>query len=291
MTTVRGLSINSTPISITEASYQVNRNLIVEEDAVSVAGDAIIYGGYYTVNGSFSAAYRPQTINPFIEQGILGKTGGGVSETFTKYDVTLGDHNDKAWTFGSCALTSCDISLQSGQFSKCNFEWVGTYKKPANTIIGAADYTKEPTLFYNAMISNGIKCRSLTFRIDRPIAAEDYILGSEYTQTLIQSSNLTVGGSMTLSNKDYSMMDEVLYTTDEANWNNDDPKDNVTLIGDLTVKFRNPSGSVDLCTIYLDEIHIQDLNVSVNGQKQYEKTVEWRATTSPNDGITFTTAT
>ena len=288
MVTVRGLSINSTPIAITEASYQVNRNLITE-DAASIAGEPTIYGGFYTVNGSFSAAYRPQTLNTFIEMGILGKTGGGVAESYDKYELTLGDQFDKSWTFGSCALTSCDISMSPGQFSKCNFEWVGTYKKPTDTTIGQADYTKEPTLFYNAYLGD-IKCRSITFRIDRPIGVDDYILGSEYTQTLVQSDNLTVGGTLTLTNKDYAMMDDVLYTSDEANWDNDDPKNNTTHIGDLTVKFRNPGGTVDLCEIYLDEIHVQDLNVSVTGQQRFEKTVEWRAKTTTTNGITFTTA-
>jgi hypothetical protein len=106
----------------------------------------------------------------------------------------------------------------------------------------------------------------------------------------MQSDNLMVGGTITLSNQNYDMMDTVMYTTDEANWNNDDPKNNSTLIGDLTVKFRNPSGTVDLCEIYLDEIHVQDLNVSVDGAKRFEKTVEWRAKTSTSSGITFTTA-
>ena len=86
------------------------------------------------------------------------------------------------------------------------------------------------------------------------------------------------------------MMEDVLYTTDEANWDNDDPKDNVTYIGDLTVKFRNPSGTVDLCTIYLDEIHVQELDVSVTGMQRFEKSVQWKAKTTTTDGITFTTA-
>ena len=177
--------------------------------------------------------------------GILGQTGGGVSETFTHYELTMGNEFDKSWTFASCALTYCDISMQSGQYSKCTFEWVGTYKKPTNTTITQADYTKEPTLFYNAYI-NDIKCRGITFRIDRPISAEDYILGSEYTQSLFQSSNLTIGGTINLANKEYNLLDDVLYTTDEASWNTDDPKINKTLVGNLTIKFRNPAGTKDL---------------------------------------------
>ena len=288
MTSIRGLSIDSTPISITDGSFQVNRNLITEE-AISIPGEPTIYGGLYNVNGSFSAAYRPQTINPIIEMGILGQTGGGVSETFTHYELIMGNEFDKSWTFASCALTSCDISMQSGQYSKCTFEWVGTYKKLTNTTITQADYTKEPTLFYNAYI-NDIKCRGITFRIDRPISAEDYILGSEYTQSLFQSSNLTIGGTINLANKEYNLLDDVLYTTDEASWNTDDPKINKTLVGNLTIKFRNPAGTKDLSIIEIDEIHIQDLDVSVTGLQRFEKTVEWKATTSLTSGIKFTTA-
>ncbi len=289
MTSIRGLSIDSTPIPITEGSFQVNRNLITEEGA-TIPGEPQIYGGVYNVNGTFSAAYRPQTLNTFIENGILGKTGGGVSETFSFYEFTMGNEFDKSWTFASCALTSCEISMQSGQYSKCDFEWIGTYKKPTDITIGAADYTKEPTLFYNAYIGN-LKCKGITFRIDRPVGTEDYILGSEYSQSLIQTDNLTIGGTINLGNKEYAMMEDVLYTTDEANWNNDDPKDNVTYIGDLTVKFRNPTGTIDLCTIYLDEIHVQELDVSVTGMQRFEKSVQWRAKTTTTDGITFTTAT
>jgi hypothetical protein len=285
MASIRGLALNSTGIAITDGSYQVNRNLI-SEDAANIPGEPTIYGGIYNVNGSFSAAYRPQTLNTFIELGILGKSGGGVADTFTHYDITLGNEFNKAWTFASCALTSCDISMQAGQYSKCNFEWIGTYKKLSDTTIPAADYTHEPTMFYNAYLDN-MKCRGITFRIDRPLAADDTILGSEYSQTLVQTDNLTIGGTITLSNADYEMMDNVLYTSDEGAWNNDEAKNNTTLIGDLTIKFRNPSGTVDLCQIYLDEIHVQDLNVSVTGMQRFEKTVEWRAITTSSSGITF----
>jgi len=287
MSTIRGLALDTTGIAITDGSYQVNRNLI-SEDAANIPGEPQIYGGIYAVNGSFSAAYRPQTLNTFIESGILGKTGGGVSDTFTHYDITLGNELDKTWTFASCALTSCEISMQAGQYSKCNFEWIGTYKKLTDTTIPAADYTKEPTLFYNAYLDN-IKCRGITFRIDRPLGADDTILGSEYSQSLVQTDNLTVGGTITLSNKDYTLLDEVLYTTDEANWNNDDPKNNTTYFGDLTVKFRNPAGTIDMCEIYIDEIHVQELDVSVTGLQRFEKTIQWKAKTTDTLGITFTT--
>jgi len=286
MTTIRGLSIDSTPIPISDGSYIVNRNLLTEE-AISIPGEPQIYGGLYNVTGAFSTVYRPNLINPFIELGILGKTGGGVSDTFSKYEMTMGNEFDKSWTFASCALTSCDISMEVGQFSRCNFEWIGTYKKPINTIIGEVNYTNEPTLFHNAYIGD-IRCRGITFQIDRPISADDNILGSEYSQSLMQSANLTIGGTIKLSNSDYSMMDNVLYTTDEAEWDNDLPKNNTTYAGDLTIKFRNPSGSKDLCILYLDEIHVQDLNLSVSGLQRFEKTVEWRATTTTTSGIEFT---
>ena len=61
MTSIRGLSINTTPISILEGSYQVTRNLISEEDTIALPGESQLYGGLYNVNGTFSTAYRPQT--------------------------------------------------------------------------------------------------------------------------------------------------------------------------------------------------------------------------------------
>lgn len=289
MTSIRGLAIGTTPIAITDGSYRVDRNLITEEDAISIAGEPNIFGGFYTVSGTFSAAYRPQTLNTFIEAGLLGQTGGGVSTSYTLYDLTMGDERNNSWSFGSCALTSCDISLQAGQYSKCTFDWVGTHKKVADTTLTTPDYAIEPSLFYNAYISS-IKCRGITFRIDRPLTSEDYILGSEYTQSLIQSENLTIGGTITLGNQDYSLMENVLYTTDEANWNNDNPKNNTTYAGDLTITFRNPSGTKDLCSIYLDEIHVQSLDLSVTGLQRFEKTIEWRAITTDSSGITITTA-
>jgi hypothetical protein len=288
MTSIRGLSIDNTPIAITDGSYHVSRNLITEE-SVGIAGEPNIYGGMYTVDGSFSAAYRPQTINTFIENGILGKTGGGVSNTHSYYEMTMGNESDKSWTFGSCALTTCEIDMRPGQHSKCTFNWIGTYKKLVDTTLTTPDYTVEPSLFYNAYI-NGLKCRSITFKIERPLGAEDHILGSEYSQTLTQIDNLTIGGTLTLGDKEYSMMESVLYTSDEANWNNDDPKNNYTSIGDMTIKFRNPGGTKDLSIIYIDEVHVEKLDLSVSGMQRFEKAVEWRAITTETSGIKFTTA-
>lgn len=284
---IKGLAIDNVGIPILSTSYDNNRNPIVEDSCIGTIGHPSICGGVYTINGQFEAAYRPQLLNTYIENGILGKTGGGLGNSTSFYEITTGNEFDKTYTFASCAFESCDISIKTKDFARITFNWLGTYKKPTASTILTPDRTYEIPIFYNAYI-NGLKCNAITIRIERPLWNDDYILGSEYTQTIKQNENLRIGGTITLPNKEYDLLDEVLTTTDELNWNNDDPKTNNISIGSMLIKLRNPSGTEDITTISIPYLYASTANVNLNGPSKFEKTIEWVAKTSDTDAITFT---
>jgi hypothetical protein len=282
---IKGLALNSTSLPILSTNFSTDRNLLIEESCGSV-GEPKIYGGNYTTNGQFSAAYRPEIFNTYIQNGLLGNTSGGVGESFSFYDVSTGDQYGKVWTFASCAITSCELSVRTKDFAHITFDWIGTYKKPLAYTLSAPDNTKEIPIFYNATIQ-GIKCTGVTIKITRPLGNDDNILGSQYTQSLYQNANLNIEGSISLSNRDYTYIDDIITTGDEANWNNDDPKSNVVSLGQLVINLHNPSGTKRLTTITLPNINAVNTEVSTEGQSRFEKSIKWRATTSNTSAIQF----
>jgi len=282
----KGLALNTTSLPILSTNYSTDRNLIIESESCGVVGEPKIYGGLYTTNGQFSAAYRPQLFNPIIEGGLLGKLGGGIGETFAFYDVSTGDEFGKVWTFASCALTSCEISMRVRNFAQITFDWIGTYKKPLAHVLSTPDHSSSIPIFYNASIA-GVKCQGITIKITRPLGNDDHILGSEYTQSIYQNDNLSIEGTIQLSNREYTMLDDLLTTGDEASWNNDDPKSNLVDLGELSIVMHSPDGYQRLTTITIPHVNAVSGNVSVEGASRFEKTIQWRATTSDLDAIVF----
>ncbi len=280
--TIRGLSIDTTSIPILGASIDTNRNLLTEESMAP--SEVSITGGIYNVSGNFSAGYRPTLINPFIETGLLGKTGGGIADVINYYEITLGDEFNNTNTFASCVLSNCSISVKTKELTKISFDWVGTRKKSTPNPLTSPDYTHEVSIFYNASLGD-IKCSSLTLNISRPIGNDDTIIGSEYAQSLFQSDQITVGGNLTIPNKDYALIDKVLTTTDEATWDTIGNKNNTTYYGEIKILFRNPSGTKDLTTITLSDVYAQQSNISMQGRQRIEKTFDFKAKVTNSTGI------
>ena len=283
---IRTVMVDTTPLPILDYNYSIKRNAVVD-NTMNLPGEETVVGGEYMVSGSFTAAYRPELFNPIVNNSILGQSTGGVSSTFPTHIITMGDTN-QSWSFASCALTGCSISSKSKELSKITIDWIGLYKLPTAIPMIQPSYDFSPSLFYNTSI-NGMKCKGLTIDIRREISADDYILGSEYSQTLYQSSNLTIGGTINLQTYDYDMLDKLITTTDESTWDTPSTtKVNNIEWGTITTTFRNFTGTANTGSITIDHVKLIEGSVNVNGRQKIEKNLNWKSTSTSTSGILIT---
>ncbi len=295
-----------TSLPITDYSFNVNRNLIAEK-AMNVAGEPKIYGGTYGASGSLSAAYRPSEFATIIAHGILSKTSwssgtasgiGDFAEASSGYknfyNICAGDEFGNVITFASCAFTSCELSLRAGEMGKISFNWVGVKKAASDGTISTPSYAGDIPIFYNAVLKVGaadtlIKVTGITLKINRPLSSDDYVIGSEYTQSIIQSDSCTVEGTLNLSNKEFALLQSAITTGDEANWDDlDELKTNTVNLGKLSIQFNNPAGTGDnLGGLYITKMMLNTTDVSVNGRQKFDKTINFRCETTSTSGISW----
>lgn len=297
-------------LPITDFSFNVNRNPITEK-AMNVSGEPKIYGGTYGVTGSLAAAYRPTEFSTIIAHGVMSKTSwssgassgiGDFAESTNGYknffNIACGDEYGNISTFASCAFTSCELSLRSGEMGKVTFNWVGVKKADANPAsISTPSYSEDIPIFYNAVLQIGgalAKITGITVRINRPLSSDDYVIGSEFTQSIIQSDSCTVEGTLNLSNKEYAKIQTAITcgdgtNDDEAEWDQlDEAKSNAINMGVMSLQFNNPSGSgTALGGIYLTNMMISTTDVSVTGRQRFEKTLNFRCQTTDTTGISW----
>ena len=294
-----------TSLPITDFSFNVTRNLIAEK-SMNVSGEPKIYGGTYGVTGSLSAAYRPDSFSTIISHGLLSKTSwttgtasgiGDFAETTNGYknffNIACGDEYGNISAFASCAFTSCELSLRAGEMGKISFNWVGVKKAgspPAS--IETPSYSGDIPIFYNATLTIGgalAKVTGLTIKVNRPLSADDFVLGSEYTQSVIQSDSCTVEGTINLSNKEYAKIESAITTGDEVNWDNlSAAKTNTVNLGAVSIQFNNPAGTgTALGGIYITKMMLSTADVSVSGRQRFEKTLNFRCETTDTTGISW----
>ena len=290
-------------LPITDFSFNVARNPISEK-AMNVAGEPKIYGGTYGVTGSLSAAYRPAEFATIITDGLMCKGTGGASaagigdfaEATSGYkcffDLTCGDEFGNTSSFASCAFNSVELSLKAGEMGKVSFNWVGVRELASGGSITTPSYDGDIPIFYNAVLTFGstlIKATGLTIKINRPLSADDFVLGTEYTQGIIQSDSCVVEGTINLSNKEYATLVSAATTGDTTNWATlNAAKTNTVAMGAMTLQFNNPAGSgTALGGIYIPNMMVSTVDVSVSGRQRFEKTLNFKCQTTSTAGISW----
>jgi hypothetical protein len=277
----RGLSIkvgSSTEVAIpiSEITHTPTRNLITEKSFGKVTETAI-YGGGVIFTGSFGGAYRPYQYQDVLKSFV----GGSLSsiDAFTAAQTAtlhMGDAYGNNFEYSSCAITSFEINLAAGDYCKVTSNWVGTFATDSGvTVLDTADYSKGIPIFYNADIA-GMKVKSFRLNMARPFDQNNYIIGSEYLQDLVQSDSVTVSGSFTVSAKDYTLFKKVIATGDpNVTTPSTTNKNNVTVDGTV-ISLRTPDGTDTLQTITISTLVLSDGSASANGANEFEKTINFR---------------
>ena len=303
---------------------RVSRETIVEESTDQVAA-ASLFGGTISLTGGFTGAWRGYDFhNSGLLMGIMGyQSVATVANPATGF--TAGNRYEFAMTPATLALkyvdeqanagggvtriyrgvgiTQANISLRAKQYVTMDAQWMARRVEVFDTPYPSeTEPTGDPAMFYNAVLKwtpeggsvETFKCQEFTMNVNRPIDTDDYMIGSQFLNSLTYNGLTDLGGNITLSPADWDKLRAMFAgTTDDTKNTLDDGRReffgavtntttttvlaNAIPSGQLEIFLHKPDGSQVVGRITAMSCKLTEASASAQGRQKYTKTVNWRA--------------
>jgi hypothetical protein len=285
-------------IRVTGMGDPVNRNATFEE-ACDISVPTYAAGGVYKVSGTVDALFRFSSFAPLLES-ILGSTNGVFSDTPKSFAFCIGD--DQAGTqtmYYGCGISSMELNFSVKEFVKAKMTWIGQ-KGVITTGVSptwVADPTTDlPAVFYNAIVKVGgtpIRAKNVTLKIDRKFDEDYHYIGSPLLQGLYMNGMTELGGTLTLGGGQWTELLNVItggeateitanmLTTAAGTENLNELK-----VGTLVIELHDLNGNA-LGTITAGNIVFTEMNRTVQGRNQWDKTVNFKVVLPTNDSFSI----
>ncbi|MFA5760186.1 MAG: phage tail tube protein [Dehalococcoidales bacterium] len=294
MATYRGLSVNGTTLlPVSGVSMSVARNLIAEE-TMSAVGESKLFGGTYLSSGTIDGIYRTDLdviVEKLFGQAVTSGLGELPASGAWFNNIYVSDEFGHGYKVASVMITSMDLNVQTKDFAKVSFNWIGgDASADTHSFSVAPTYSNSVSVFYNTTItvnSVAIKCMNISVRVERPIDQDYYILGHEYLDDYVQSGAVTVSGSIGLGPKEWSDLQNALSTDDPFPGVVQSSNANDIEFGEIEILLAEPTGTSVIRTITIPNCKISDATANVTGRNKFEKTINWRAETTASSKIIF----
>ncbi len=263
---VRGVSYGGTVFAVTDFTANHNRNLITEQ-GMGLGGEPVIYDGATLITGSIGAVYRDSFAT--YAQAVLDLLSGASSTIST--NILISSDETSGVSFPSSFINSFELNLQSKDMARCTMGFVAKGPGSAGSVGTAASYTDAvpigwaSTLSINSVV---IKTTGITLRLKVPIDQDNYVIGSKYLDSIIQSGNGTLSGSLTLAPSEWAILQSAMGSCGN-------------LSGNIVITLNGQSAS-DCSTSLVRTITITDAvasDSSFSGQNRnkFTKTLNWKA--------------
>ena len=265
----RGVSLGGTYFGVSSFSVSINRNPLMEESFTSSAATKV-YGGAYSVSGSFETIYRTASKGPL--EAIINAINDGVVPA--AQDIVLKDDAGNTMTFGSCCINSAELNISSKEFVRVTYNFVGkTAKKTGSVTTGST--AGDVGIFYStvlAMDSTAVKATAATLRLEVPVDQDYFVLGSQYIQGYLQAGLATVEGTLTLGSDA-----DVSFVTDDGDAGlvaPDVSHKNTIATKKVELKIGSSAGGT-LTTITIPVAKCTTADVGAQGRNKFDKTVNY----------------
>jgi len=308
---------------------RVSRETIIEESTDQVAA-ASIFGGTINLTGGFTGAWRGYDFHSSgLLMGIMGyQTVATVANPAGSYEasgfatghryefamvpstlaIKIVDEQANAGggvtrVYRGVGITQANISLRAKQYVTMDAQWMARRVEvfdlpyPSST-----EPSGDPALFYNAVLKwtptggsvETFKCQEFTMNVNRPIDTDDFMIGSQFLNSLTYNGLTDLGGNITLSPSDWDKLrammagttDDTINTLDEGRREFFGEVTNTTTTtvlandipsGKLEIFLHKPDGSQVVGKITADVCKLTEASASAQGRQKYTKTVNWKA--------------
>jgi hypothetical protein len=286
-----------TGVKLTQFSDPVNRNPVVEESLDQTAASAI-YGGIYKPSGTLEGLLRPKGMEGMFH-ALTGDTTAATSlefqDTMKSLTMVVGDDQAAAGSgkytlYNGVGLTRCEISCNVKEFVRTRWNYIAG-KAVVLTSGPTVSYASNdvPSVFYNAEFTidgSPVPAKGVTIVMERKVDEDYYYIGSPFLQGIYLSGLSDINGTITFGAGEWDRIEDVLIASGlaTAGGNQLNPVMNDLVGGELELVCMDPDGVAPTVTITLADVRITEMNRSVTGRNQWEKTVNYRAVmTDPSD--------
>lgn len=311
----------------------VSRNTIVEESTDQVAA-ASLFGGTISLTGGFSGAWRGYD---FHESGLLSGIMGfqtpatvanpasgfaaGYRYEFAMAPATLSlkyvdEQANKGGgvtrVYRGVGITQANISLRAKQYVTVDAQWMARRVEvfdaphPSET-----EPNGDPALFYNAVLKwtpegevtpETFKCMEFTMNVARPIDTDNFMIGSQFLNSLTYNGLTDLGGDISLSAADWDKLrammagttNDTIGTLDEGrreffgsvtNTTTTTVLANAIPSGKLEIFLHTPDGAQVVGRITADSCKLTEASASAQGRQKYTKSLKWQAVINNTDNF------
>jgi hypothetical protein len=313
-----------TTLRVTAQNESESRETITEE-ATDQAAAASLFGGTINLTGGFTTALRGWDFaTSGLLEGIMGEqtavTIANPGTSFTaglryefetvpkslalKYvDEQANANAGVTRIYRGVGITQANITLRSKQYVTVDVQWMARKAEVFDLPYPTESEPKgDPAMFYNAVLkwtpeggsASIFKCQEFTLNIARPIDTDDYMVGSQFLNSLTYNGLSDLGGSITLAATDWDKMRTVMVGTSDTSINTLDEgrKEffgvvtntttttvlaNAIPAGQMEIILHTPTGVKPISRILVQSCKLTETTATAEGKQKYTKTITWKA--------------
>jgi len=179
-------------LPVTDATISYTKEPIAESSIFNKGNEVIYEGLYKNIQGTFSGAVRESLIADLLEDIISPE-----AHTFIVADDTT-----SGLTATNAYLSMLEISARTGELAKFNAQFTAQSISNGGAV-EFASFTSDVVPFYD--VSSGFGAKAISIKIERPYAADDFVLVRSNSQMVRTSKYISdmrqmkISGTITLA--------------------------------------------------------------------------------------------
>lgn len=190
----RGISMDGVSLPVTDATISYTKEPIAE---VSIFGNGneIIYEGLYkNIQGTFSGAVRESLIADLLEDILADEPA--------THTIIVADDTTSGLTATNAYLSMLEISARTGELAKFTAQFTAQSISNGGAV-EFASFSSDVVPFYD--VSPGFGAKAISIKIERPYAADDFVLVKSNNQMVRTSKYISdmrqmkISGTITLA--------------------------------------------------------------------------------------------
>jgi len=190
----RGISMDGVSLPVTDATISYTKEPIAEVSIFGNGNEVIYEGLYKNIQGTFSGAVRESLIADLLEDILADEP--------VTHTIIVADDTTSGLTATNAYLSMLEISARTGELAKFNAQFTAQYISNGGET-EFASFSSDVVPFYD--VSPGFGAKAISIKIERPYAADDFVLVGSNSQMVRTSKYISdmrqmkISGTITLS--------------------------------------------------------------------------------------------
>ena len=190
----RGISMDGVSLPVTDATISYTKEPIAESSIFDKGNEVIYEGLYKNIQGTFSGAVRESLIADLLEDILADEPA--------THTIIVADDTAFGLTATNAYLSMLEISARTGELAKFTAQFTAQYISNGGEA-EFASFSSDVVPFYD--VSPGFGAKAISIKIERPYAADDFVLVGSNSQMVRTSKYISdmrqmkISGTITLA--------------------------------------------------------------------------------------------